>query len=409
VGYRRDMALLMAAAFMYSLNFGLLLPVAPLLIVEDAGGAAAGLVNTALLLATVATQWLSPVFLQRMTKGRLYVAGVLLMTLPCLPLAADDASVWTVFAASTLRGAGFGLLTVVSSSLVIELAPVARRGAVFGTFGLATSIPGIFGPSLGLQLLHHYSATEPALVALVSGLIALATVLLVREIRAGGVLHGYESDVPKTAVLNMLGDPDLRAYAISFTLISVAWGGTTSFLALALPADGLASAASFLFISGLLRAAGRWVAGWWVDRGTHAVRAAIPTTVVMAAGLAILAINHSPVAVVVSAVVYGTGLGLIQTLLFLAIVQRNTYGHSSASALWATSLDLGGVLGTSALAAVAWVGGYSAVLWSMPAIMLFAVPLLLRRWRADGSSSSESSEQALSRHPELRADPTGQA
>lgn len=394
------MALLMTASFLYALNFGLLLPVVPV-IVADASGGAAGLVNTTLLVATVITQWMSPTLLQYATRGRLFLIGVVLMSLPCIAYAPEDASTWSIFVASGLRGAGFGLVTVVSSALVIELAPASRRGATLGAFGLATSIPGIFGPSLGLWLLNEYSSVEPAAAGLGAGILAVCILLLVRVTRAGGTLSRRES-VPQRALLDMLADRHLRAYAIAFTLISVAWGGTTALLALALPPGGLSSAAAFLFVSGLLRAVGRWAAGWWVDRGVDPVGASPPVVAVTALGLALIAIDTSAISVIISATVYGFGLGVLQTMLFLAIVRRNMHGHSAASALWAGSLDAGGVLGTSCLAGVAVIAGYGAVLWSMPVIMLMAIPLLLGR-RSEQATATPCGQRAV-RQPEPRGE-----
>lgn len=398
---RRDINLLMAASFLYSFNFTMLLPITPLFIEERGGGNAAGLVNTALLVATVVTQWLSPLLLRRWTKKQLFVVALLLMGLPAVAYIPATDGVAIIFAASIIRGAGFGILTVISAALVIDLSPGHARGSVLGRFGLATAVPAIFGPSLGLHLLETRSAYEPALLGVAASLLGVILVCCVTQLRRDGSMRDRDNAVPGTVVFRMLKDRQLAGLALAFMLVSVAWGGTTSFLPLSLPAQGLASAASFLFISGLLRAVGRWLAGVWFDHGVLPVRASVPTVGIMAIGLSLLTLDTSPAIVIASAAIYGTGLGFLQTFLFLAMVHRNTYGQSAASALWATSLDLGGVIGTSVLAGVAAIGGYQAVLYAMPLIMLIAVPILVVGQRLERTGQHIPNDQMPSDVPKL--------
>jgi hypothetical protein len=44
---------------------------------------------------------------------------------------------------------------------------------------------------------------------------------------------------------------------------------------------------------------------------------------------------------------------MILTTLFVEVVQRTPFGHSAAAALWNTSIDLGGLVGTTVLSACA--------------------------------------------------------
>jgi predicted MFS family arabinose efflux permease len=383
VGPPRDVAILMLAAGLYSFNFTMLLPVTPVLVDRQGGRGIAGLVNTALLLATVLMQWASPLVLRHFTKKVLFIVGLALMGLPAFAYIVFSTSVTAIFVASAFRGAGFGILTVVSAALVLELSPAHRRGRVLGQFGLATSIPGIFGPAVGLQLMSAHSGAWPSALGAAVCIVAAGLLCMVRQPWTRTATHGADNAMPRTAVLRMLRNPELRGFAVAFTLVSVAWGGTTSFLPLALTDVGPGSAASFLLISGLVRALGRWLAGLLADRGMSPAASSVPIVFTMAFGLALLAIDDNPAVIIASAVIYGSGLGLLQTMLFLAIIRRSPYGHGAAAALWSTSLDIGGVLGTSVLAGVAALWGYSAVLWAMPAIMLLALPFLLKRRQAE--------------------------
>jgi hypothetical protein len=92
----------------------------------------------------------------------------------------------------------------------------------------------------------------------------------------------------------MLSDAYVRALSLSLLVVSVAWIGTMTFLPLVLPSSGTASASSFLLVSGLLIAVGRWAAGAVTDRAAALVSRFPWIVVVTASGLGLLTLSTSP-------------------------------------------------------------------------------------------------------------------
>lgn len=366
----------MAAALAAIFNFGVLLPVVPLLATGSSEGIG-GLFNGTLLATAVAAQWVSPALLHRMDKRHLCIIGLALLSLPCAAYILTPLPAAAIFATAAFRGVGFGLSSVLVAALLLDLAPPGRQGATLGALGVVNAFGGIVAPPLGLELLRTIGPVAPASIALLSGVCALALMFRLHTIHDAPRLTGDSADA-SGGMVRALSDPAIRAYALAFTLISVPWGGTTTYLAIALPTHGLASAALFLLVSGIFKTIGRGLGGWWCDRGGSPLRLSVWVLNISAAGLALLALAITPLVVMISAVLYGLGSGILQSSMLMAISQRNKYGHGATSAIWGSSLDIGGALGSSALAGVIVLGGPTAVLWTMPAVMITALPLLLR-------------------------------
>src|SRR4051794_4205047 len=124
-------------------GYAALLAVAPLWVVRGGSTAAgAGLVNGVLLAATVLTQLAVPRALATWGTGRVLVTGLLLLGLPAPAYLLSDELGW-VLGLSAVRGAGFGILTVVGSTVVAQLVPVSRRGAAIGVYGLSVAVPNL--------------------------------------------------------------------------------------------------------------------------------------------------------------------------------------------------------------------------------------------------------------------------
>lgn len=359
--------------FAYMTGFTVMLSAAPLIVEQLGSPATAGLVNSVLLLAAVIAQWISPVLVRKWNHRQLGVIGLLLLGVPSLLIAAIP-SLWLVFVASGVRGFGFGLMTVITMPQIIAHSPPGTHGRSLGHVGLVTSIPAIFGPSLGIWMWRE----SLELVSVFAAFICLLGLFGPKMCRAvhnvGDVDH--TKGIPATAILRMYKVPNLRLYSMAFMVVSVGWAGTVSFVPLLLPQTGLYSAGTFLLFAGLFRTAGRWISGPMTDRGLDARKASMLALAVMISGLVVLAGASGAVPAIAAGVLYGIGQGSIQTFTYSAIIRESPYGVSAASAVWATSIDFGGVMGTVLLSGVAVLAGGGAVLWAMPLTLLLAYPIL---------------------------------
>ena len=150
-------------------SFYLLFPVVPLHAAAAAGAGAAGLVTGALMLATVVAELAMPSLAARFGYRQLFCAGLVLLGLPALVLAASS-NLLAILAVSLLRGVGLGILLVAGSSLVAAIMPAGRRAEGLGIYGVASGVPAIVALPLGPWLAAHFG-TAPVFVC--GGLAAL--------------------------------------------------------------------------------------------------------------------------------------------------------------------------------------------------------------------------------------------
>lgn len=351
------------------------------------GGASltqAGLVTTAMLATTVATQTAVPAMVRRFGSGRSLAAGLLALGLPS-PLLALTSDLLPLLAVSAVRGTGFAVLTVVGSTLTFSLAPRGRHGEAAGIYGLAiglTSVVVVPGAVAVAQLVGFWP------VALLATLPVLAVPYALRmareqdrEVVPAGPAPRHLSAVLAVAVPSLL-----------LLVVTLAGSGLVTFLPIERPLGLLAPAALLLF--GATSALSRWRAGLLADRvGT--VRLLPASAVVCALGLAGtgagLAAGHDWL-LLAGATLSGVGYGAVQNLTLVAAFARvDPVDTPTASAVWNLSFDGGTAVGAVAVGAlatwsVAGAGepvGIPASLLACAALVLLAAPLGLVRGRTD--------------------------
>ena len=135
-----DLAVLSVFGFS---GYAALLAVAPLWAVDGGATAAgSGLVNGVLLAATVLAELVVPRALASLgyrasVGGRAAAARRARAGIPAVR------RVGRVLGLSAVRGLGFGILTVVGSTVVAHLVPAGQRGAAIGVYGLAVAVPNL--------------------------------------------------------------------------------------------------------------------------------------------------------------------------------------------------------------------------------------------------------------------------
>ena len=371
--------MLAAIAGSVAISFQILLPVVPVLVERRGPSGSAGAATAALFLGAVIGELCSPWLMTRWSSTRLLIAGQLVSALPSLVYAAAEPGSVVMLAAAAMRGLGFGVSITVAVALVAKLSPAHRRGRSIGYFGLALSLPGIAMPSVGVFLLDQGLVGADAVIACAAGLAgaALATRLpadaTARVTGAGNLLEAVRQ-------------PGVLVLFLGFVLMSCSFGGIFTYTPIALPADGLGSAAIFLFVAGAWRALGRWLAGVLGDH--RPARLVLGSGVAISlAGLAVLALGgRHPVAVLFAASAYGIGYGGTQTAVYLVMSSgRGGSNWGAISALWNSAVDLGSSLGGVVVGLSAARLGYGGAVWVLPVVVLLAVPLFW--WRGGGAQA----------------------
>jgi len=379
VALNSPLFLIAALAVCIAINFQILLPVVPVLVERGGPHGIAGAATAALFIGAVAGELSTPWLMSRQRSTRLLIAGQVLTAVPSLVYVIPHAAVAVMIAAASARGLGMGVSIVVSVALLSELTAPGRRGTSIGYYGLALGAPGIVVPTLGVVLLANGQVAVDALIAFVSSL--AGALFAVR-------LPDRETHLVKasTNLLVAMRRPGLLLVLGGFVLTSGSFGGVITYAPVALPLDGLGSAASFLFVAGATRAASRWLAGVLSDRWP-ARMVLIGGVVASLIGLVVLALHRDGATVLFAAAVYGAGYGAIQTAAFLAMSERGIPSDSGAiSAFWNSGIDLGSSLGGTLIGLAAASYGYLAAVWVLPIVVAMSLPLFL--WRSTPISAA---------------------
>jgi MFS family permease len=368
----RPVVLLAGLAIAISLTFQILLPVVPVMVERAGPHGIAGAATAALFLGAVTGELSSPWLMTRWRSRPLLVGGQLVTGLSSLVYLLPHATTSEMIGAAAVRGIGMGVAIVIATALVAELAHPERRGTSIGYFGLALSLPGVFVPSVGVFILAAGHPEIDAILAFVFAMLGALAALRLPESRA----HTVEG---ASNLLVAIRRPGLGAVFGAFILVSCSFGGGLTFVPVALPLDGLGSAATYLFVSGATRALSRWLAGLLADV-VPPRRVLVGGVLISLCGLVALALHTNAAVVIFAGLAYGTGYGAIQTAAYVAMLERGTARDSGAiSAFWNSGIDLGSSLGGTLIGLSAAQFGYAAAAWVLPGAVLLSLPLFL--WR----------------------------
>lgn len=280
--------------------------------------------------ATVAMQLGIPALSRRVGIVSLLVSGLLLMGLPSFAYLGNPGAA-TVVIASALRGAGFGLVSIVATAVVIQLASAVRRTRAIGRFGLVTGMIAALAPALGVRLFD--SGWSDALF-IGSGVVPLAGIILLPY----SYLRSMQLRAPR--ILPLLKVGELARPTVVFALAIVGYGAVVSYL----PTSFAGKAAAMLLLFGLVQAvmrgiAGRASAAFLSSAGLRAATSiALAGTVVLwwasVRGLVPLAYG--------GLTFLGLGLGTLTTASLAALALRGTdQTQIGPAVLWNVAFDAG--------------------------------------------------------------------
>ncbi|MFB9565605.1 MFS transporter [Saccharopolyspora hordei] len=346
----------------------LMMPVLPLWAVAGgAGEVAAGSTNAVFLLVTVATQLGMPWLLARIDHRIAFGLGTLLIGLPT-PLYALSSDLWVLLGVSSVRGIGFGLLTVTGAALVAELVPVEQRGRAAGLYGLSVGLPNVALLPVGVWLSQHvgfaplFWIAGALPVAATFALLGMPPVLA-RRTRGGTGSGAFPlALVPSWTVM---------------TMVAVGSGGLVAFLPLAV-SEAVAPAALMAF--GAATMLGRWGAGRLGDRlGQH--RILVPAVLLSGVGAALLAVaawSADPVALA-GAAARDRGFGAVQNTTLVVMFERTSSGVASTA--WNIAYDAGQGLGSFGFGLLIALSGYPTTFVVMAVLISACAPLAFPRRR----------------------------
>ena len=159
----RDIKVMLVAAFLIALGFGLVAPVLPQFATTfDVGATAAAMIVSIFAFMRLVFAPAGGALIVRLGERPVYVAGLLIVAASTAACAfAQD--YWQLLVFRGLGGAGSVMFTVASMALVVRLAPPESRGRVSGAYASAFLIGNVCGPVVG-GLLAGFGLRVPFLV-----------------------------------------------------------------------------------------------------------------------------------------------------------------------------------------------------------------------------------------------------
>lgn len=359
------------ANFMLYFSFYFVTPLLPLYLrdVFHADKAMIGLVLSGYSIAALVMRFFSGYIVDRFSRKKVLLIGYAAFALFFLGYY-FTASLILFAVIRTLHGAPFGLTSVSSSTVAIDVLPSKRRGEGVGYWGLSNNFAMAVGPSMSLWLYTHCSNYNVLFtVSLVFALLGLlinsslelkyrAPVMDKKKISLDRFLliEGWSQGICIALVAFAYGVLSTYIAIYSHDVLNITTGTGTFFM---------------LFAVGLILS--RFVGVPSLSQG-HVTRNATYGIIVVAVGYSMFAFWQSLYGYYISAMVIGFGQGsvypAVQTM-FLNMTTNEKRGTANATIL--TSWDLGvglGIIGGGYVAEH--LGGYNAAFLMSAAVCLIS-------------------------------------
>jgi MFS family permease len=276
----------------------------------------------------------------------------------------------TFLALPLLHGVFWSGLLSASSAYMSDVIPEGRRAEGLSYWGMSTVAAVAVAPSIGFWL---YERGWGALCG------AMAALNLVMALIALG-LPAQSVSTPRTGGargVSGLVEWRIVGLALSLFLCSFGYGGITSFSALYAESGGVSPKSIYLNTLALTILCTRPVFGRLADRLGHR-NVFIPALLSMCAGLALLACSGRLPVLVVSAVIFGAGLGQAHPA-FSAYVLRHVDARRRGAAFGAILAAFDTGIGTGSILIGLLVGrfGFRVAFGCAAALAALAVPYFL--------------------------------
>lgn len=364
------------ANFMMYFSFYFVTPLLPLYLrdVFDADKAMIGLVLSGYSVAALAIRFFSGYIVDRFSRKKVLLIGYASFALFFLGYYLTGSLI--LFAViRTLHGAPFGLTSVSSNTVAIDVLPSQRRGEGIGYWGLSNNFAMAVGPSLSLMLYHHFNSYN--LLFTVSLVVALLGLLIntfvdckyrppIMEKKKMSLdrfllLEGWSQGVCIAFIAMSYGILSTYIAIYSQDVLNITTGTGTFFM---------------LFAFGLILS--RFVGVQALSKGFE-VRNATYGVIVVAIGYLMFALWQNLYGYYISAVVIGFGQAsmypAVQTM-FLKMTTNDKRGTANATIL--TSWDLGVGLGIIFGGYVAeHLGGYNSAFLASAAVSILSLMFFL--------------------------------
>ncbi len=355
-----EITVLVAAAFVIAIGFGLVAPVLPAYARSfDVGVAAASVVVSVFAFFRLVFAPVGGALVSRLGERPIYLTGLLIVAASSLATAFAQSYV-QLLVFRGLGGIGSTMFTVSAMALLVRLAPPGMRGRVSSAYASAFLIGGTVGPVVG-GLLASFGLRLPFIAYAVALVIAAASVAL----RLSGASLRPSPDRPVVAPMLLreaVADPAYRAalasgFANGWSNFGVRVAVLPQFAIAVHDATWVAGAA--LAVAAVGTALTLQVSGRLADRvGRRPL--VIGGLLVTAVSLGAIGLSESLLVLLVLSVVSGVGAGMVNPgqQATVADVVGSDRGGGTVLAAFQMSQDTGAILGPVLVGVAADVWGF---------------------------------------------------
>ncbi|MCC3291548.1 MULTISPECIES: MFS transporter [unclassified Arthrobacter] len=212
----QEIQVLIAAAFVIALGFGLVAPVLPQFAQSfDVGVTASAVIVSAFAFTRLVFAPAGGMLLEKLGERPVYIAGLLIVAVSTAACAFAQ-SYWQLLVFRGLGGIGSTMFTISAMALIIRLAPAEIRGRVSSAYASSFLLGNIGGPLLG-GLLAGFGLRVPFLVYAAALVLAAGVVFLrLKDARpVAGPGDTKPAALPVLTVTEALRDPTYRAALVS--------------------------------------------------------------------------------------------------------------------------------------------------------------------------------------------------
>lgn len=338
--WNKAFILLTLSNFLMFITYYSLISTLPVYISHElhASKSTVGLVLASYIIASVTIRPFTGFALDNFGRKTIFLSALLLYAI----IFCGYAIAFTILFLFFLRfahGFTWGIVTIASSTLAVDMIPDNKRGEGIGYYGLSATMGMAIGPLVGLFILHNWGYMTLFISGFGISLVALLCAYLIK--------YPQSKEVKEHQPMTLSTLFDKRSVTPSFNLmvIQISYGGLMSFIALYGHEIGIKNSSGFFLVYAAGIALSRFSAGKMFDRSgpRHILTICISLLVV---GFCFLAFFQNPIGFYGSAIILGLGNGVIFPT-FQTMVNNLTDSsrRGAANSTLYTSLDIGMGLG----------------------------------------------------------------
>ena len=371
----REIWVLVVAAFVIALGFGIVAPILPQYAASfDVGVAAASAIVTVFALARMVFAPAAGSLVGRFGERWMYIAGLAVVAASSF-LCAVAVGYWDLLLWRGLGGLGSVTFTVSSMGLIVRLAPPSARGRTSALYGSAFLLGNIIGPILGSFLTALGYRVAFALYGAAVVLALLVVLLFLREPVRG---EAIEDSRPRMMLDEAMALPHYRALLVAGFANGWATFGVRIALVPLMAAHVPTIGAPMAGVALTLMAVGNVIAQQFTGRMVDALgRRPVLMVGLLLSGLTSLTYGWAvtiPVFLGLS-LLTGVGASMIQpaSQAMLADMIGSDRNGGQALSTFSMSTDLGSIAGTLLAGLIADVLGFGWAFFLTGCMLLLAI------------------------------------